>query len=141
MSGWTDKTTAEVRRQACMKIAVQIVGPAPAKITDAYKKKFLEVVDWLWQDIEDCQPVLVDTPSESATIEPSTNGGTLTLDQAIELTDWLREQANADPRVVQLTQMALVSLGVKSKNLDEAVSQLNQEQADKLKLTIEQGIN
>lgn len=139
-----DKKSAEIRRMACQKVAVEIVGPAPAKFTDAYKKRFVEILDWLDQDVTNAQPVLqgtVDIDRETASIPVSTNGGTLSLDEAIELTDWLRETAADNPGLQNQIKLTLVGMGVRNpKSLDEAVSKLNKTQAIQLKETIKEKI-
>lgn len=133
-----DKKSAEIRRMACHKVAVEIVGPAPAKITDAYKTKFLEVTDFLDQDVTNAQPVL-QGQVVSGSISASTNGGELSLDESIVLTDWLREVAADNPALQNQTKLILVGMGIKNpKSLEDAVSQLSKEQALKLKESIKE---
>jgi len=133
------KRSAEIRRMATHKVAVEVCGPAPAKLTDAYKAKFLEVVEWLDQDVVQARKLASD--SESDTLTPSANGGTLSLDESIKLTDWLREKAAEYPELKQVAKLTLISLGVRNPtSLDEAVSKLTTAQAEKLKETIESKI-
>lgn len=142
------KRSAEIRRMACHKVAVEIVGPAAAgkPLSDGYKNRFIEVVDFLDLDVQNAAPVVnasgVADPVGSGKMLEPTNGGALTLDQAIELTDWLRDQAELHPELKQVTKLTLISLGIRNpKSLDDAVANLTVAQAEKLRETIEERIS
>lgn len=134
-------TDRRIQRMACHKVAMGAMAPfpvtskgEPAAAAESWKKVFIGLVDFLWEDVNksgETLPPIVASSSEPATV-PVDAGPMVTLEQAMKLTDRLQEKSEGNDVLRNAIKLQFVKFGISPGPLLECVCKLTKPQADEL---------
>jgi hypothetical protein len=132
------ETDLRIQRMAVQKVAVEAMGPfpitskgEPAAAAEKWKEVFSGLCDFLVADVEAAGQKVAIAP-EPATVSDNGNQEVLTLDQAVLLTDRVKEVSEGNDVLRNAIKLFFVKCGVKPGPIDTVICQLTKPQADEL---------
>lgn len=135
-------TDRRIQRMSCQKVAVEAMGPfpvtskgEPAAAAEGWKKIFVGLCDFLDADVKAAGNEVASVP-EPATVSDNGNVVSLTLDQAMRLTEKVKAASEGNEELKNAMKLQFVKFGLKPTDkedpLGSVINQLTKPQADEL---------